>query len=223
LLGEELTHEILSDWRKAPINEKLRTALGFVVKLTKTPEHIGPRDVASLQEQGITERAIIDAAYICMGFNVINRIADAMNFNLPPAGVFDRGAWFMRRFGYRLMSGSWTSNNRGRVPSNEIDPYDAMMRRLQDAVFSGPGTLDATVRQAIGAGTQVSGVLGQYVSKVAQRDYRGIGNCIADLRLEGYSDDQIFEATVSAALGAGVKRLQLVLQALRGSVSSQAA
>jgi hypothetical protein len=201
----------------------LRAALGFVVKLTETPEHIGSHDVASLREQGITERAIIDATYICMGFNVINRIADAMDFKLPPAGIFDRGAWFMRRFGYRLMSGSWTRNKGGHVRPNEIDPYDGMLRRLQEAVFSGPGTLDTRVRQAIGGGVQISGALGQYVSKVAQRDYKGIGNCIADLQLEGYSDDQIFEATVSAALGAGVKRLQLVLQALRGSVSSQAA
>lgn len=126
-------------------------------------------------------------------------------------------------FGYRLMSGSWTRNNGGRVHPNEIDPYDPMLRRLQHAVFSGPGTLDAAVRYAAGAGTHISGALGQYVSKVSQRDYKALDRCIADLRLEGYSEDQIFEATVSAALGAGVKRLQLVLQTLRGTVASQAA
>ena len=202
--------------------------LGFLVKLTESPEHIGPHDVASLRALGVTERAIIDATYICMGFNVINRIADAMDFELPPTGVFVRGAWFMRRFGYRLMSGSWTRNNGGHVRSNEdvsaaIDPYDGMLRRLQHAVLSGPGTLEAAVRQAAGRGAQMSGALGQYVSKVAQRDYKGIDNCIAELGLEGYSDDQIFEATVSAALGAGVRRLQLAFHALRGSVASRAA
>ena len=134
--------------------------LGFLVKLTESPEHIGPHDVASLRALGVTERAIIDATYICMGFNVINRIADATGFELPPVGVFARAAWYMRAFGYRMMSGSWTRNNGGGVRSNEIDPYDAMMRRLQDAVFSGPGTLDAAIRQAISGGAQISGALG---------------------------------------------------------------
>jgi len=139
----------------------------------------------------------------------------------------------MRRFGYRLMSGSWPSTNASHIHSNEdvsppsnqsvMDPYQGMLKRLQDTVFSGPGTLDSALRQAAGAGAQISGALGLYVRKVRQRDYKGIDNCIADLRLEGYSDDQIFEATVSAAVGAGVWRLQLTLKGLRESLSSQAA
>ena len=77
--------------------------LDFVVKLTDTPERLGAHNVAVLQELGITDRAIIDATYICMGFNVINRIADATGFELPPVGVFARAAWYMRAFGYRMM------------------------------------------------------------------------------------------------------------------------
>jgi hypothetical protein len=233
LLGDRLTSEILTDWRAAPISEKLRAALGFIVKLTDAPERVGTYDIVSLRRLGITERAIIDATYICMGFNIINRIADAVGFKLPPAGVFASGAWSMRRFGYRLMSGSWPGTNASRIHANEdvsppsnqsiMDPHQGMLKRLQDAVFSGPGTLDSALRQAVGAGTQISGALEPYVRKVRQRDYKGIDNCIADLRSAGYSDDQIFEATVSAAVGAGVWRLQLVVKALRESLGSQAA
>jgi len=233
LLGDGLTHEILTDWRTAPISEKLRAVLGFLVKLTDAPERIGPYDLASLRKLGVTERAIIDATYICMGFNIINRIADAMDFKLPPAGVFARGAWSMRKFGYRMMSGSWPGNNASCIHSNKdvstlssqsiMDPYEGMMRRLQDAVFLSPGTLDSAVRQAAGEGAPMPGALGQYMRKVEQRDYKAIHNCIEDLRSECYSDDQIFEATVSAALGAGVKRLQLALNALRESLASRAA
>lgn len=74
--------------------------------------------------------------------------------------------------------------------------------------------------QAASGGIQISGALGRYVRKVKQRDYRGIDNSIADLRSEGYSDDQIFEVTVSAAVGAGVWRLQLALKALRESLGT---
>ena len=208
----------MNDWRTAPISEKLRAALGFLVKLTDTPERIGAYDVALLREQGITDRAIVDATYICIGFNIINRIADAVGFKLPPAGVFTRGTWFMRRFGYQLMSGTWPGNNGYQSVSSSSDPYDNM-RRLQDAVFSGPGTLDATLRQAAGSGAQLPGALGRYVSKVAQRDYKGIDIYLAALRSEGYSEDQIFEATVSSAVGAGVWRLQVALQALHSESS----
>ena len=230
MLGDKLTRDILTDWRTAPISEKLRVVLGFLVKLTDAPERLGPYDLAPLRELGVTERAIIDATYICMGFNVINRIADAMDFKLPPEGVFASGAWSMRKFGYRLMSGTWPRNSApsgdGALPPSDltlIDPYEEMMKRLQDAAFSGPGTLDSSVRQAVGAGAQISGALGPYVRKIWQRDYKEIDICIADLRSEGYSDDQIFEATVSAAVGAGIWRLQLVVKALGESLSSQAA
>lgn len=187
------------------------------MKLTDTPERISAYDVALLREQGITDRAIVDATYICVGFNIINRIADAVGFELPPAGVFTRGTWFMRKFGYRLMSGTWPGRNRSDVRDSEDvsssnDPY-GMMRRLQTAVFSGPGTLDAAVRKAAGSGAQISGTLGQYVRKVEQRDYKGIDILLVGLRSEGYSEDQVFEATVSAAAGAGVWRLEVVLNA----------
>ena len=205
----------------APIGEKLRGMLGFLEKLTITPEQVGPHDVAALEEIGITYRAITDAVYICMGFNIINRIADAMGFEVPEPGVFVRGAWYMRRFGYSLMSGSWWPERKSLSATS--DPYDHMMRCLTEAVFRGPGTLESTVRQAYGSGVQMGGVLGHYVNKVAQRDYKEIDACIADLRSRGYSDDQVFEATVSAAVGAGVKRLQLALQPFRGSLASQAA
>ena len=224
MLGDKLTGEILTDWRTAPISEKLRAVLCFIVQLTNAPERIGPHDIAALRELGLSHRAIIDATYICVGFNIINRIADAMDFKVPQTKVFVKGAWFTRRFGYRLMSGSFAEKNGGLVRLTEngtsIDPYESMMRCLQDSVFSGPGTLDVSVRQAISLGDQIGGALEQYVSKVVQRDYAGLDKCVSDLRLEGYSDDQIFEATVCGALAAGVERLRLVLDAVRARVGA---
>jgi alkylhydroperoxidase/carboxymuconolactone decarboxylase family protein YurZ len=135
----------------------------------------------------------------------------------------------MRKFGYKMMSGSWLGSN-GSHPAfrakrdasaqssqSLVDPYNSMMTRLKNDVFFGPGTLDATLRQAAGSGDEIPGALGPYVRMVAKRDYQGIDKSMVDLRLEGYSDDQIFEATVSAALGAGNRRLKMALDALRHS------
>src|SRR5258705_1795539 len=124
----------------------------------------------------------------------------------------------MRRFGYKLMSGTWKgSKGRKRAfrantnPSSRsaqciADPYQSMMKRLEEAVLRGPGTLDVKIREAAGAGAEISGTLGEFIKKTAQADYGGIGGLITNLQREGYSDDQIFEATISAALGAGTRR-----------------
>jgi hypothetical protein len=218
----------LTDWRVASISEKLRVTLDFLAKLTDAPDHISSRDLVPMRRNGVTERAVVDAIYICVGFNIINRIADALDFKTPPAYVFGRGTKFMRIFGYRMMSGSWLGSN-GSHPalrtnddtaprSNQlVDPYDNMMTQLKHAVFFGPGTLDVALRKAVGSGAEMPSVLGLYVSKVAQRDYEGMDKNILDLRRDGLSDDQIFEATVSASLGAGVRRLEMALTALKYS------
>lgn len=56
------------------------------------------------------------------------------------------------------------------------------------------------------------------VSKVAQHAYRVTDDDIDALRSAGYSEDAIFELTVSAALGAGCGRLERGLSALRGEI-----
>ncbi len=58
-------------------------------------------------------------------------------------------------------------------------------------------------------------MLGSYATKVAECAYLISDDDIAELHHADYSDDQIFEATVSAALGAGILRLECVLNALR--------
>ena len=55
-----------------------------------------------------------------------------------------------------------------------------------------------------------------YLKKVAQHAYRVTDEDIAALKRLGYSEDALFEITVSAALGAGQARLEYGLAALKG-------
>ncbi len=126
-------------------------------------------------------------------------------------------------FGYRRLSGFWTDGVDKRVADSMLmvdqqptpDRYDRKMRRLLNAVLAGPGALAPSIRQDISEGREVSGVLGSYVKKVADHAYLITDDDIAGLQRAHYTDDQIFEATVSAALGAGVLRLECVLRALQ--------
>lgn len=190
-----------------------------------------PADLASLRDAGLTDRAILDATYICAGFNIIARIADALGFKIPSEELFARAAKLLVIFGYRRLSGFWTGDVDKRradlilisssvnIKQPTPDPYDRKLGRLRNSVLAGPGALTPSLRQAISEGREVSGVLGTYVKKVAEHAHLVTDDDIAELHRAHYTDDQIFEATVSAALGAGILRLECVLRALSSDQS----
>jgi len=60
-------------------------------------------------------------------------------------------------------------------------------------------------------------VLASYIKKVALHAYKTTDEGIEGLRKAGYSEDAIFEITLSVALGAGMTRLESGLEALKGN------
>ena len=103
-----------------------------------------------------------------------------------------------------------------RALSNEFDdPYVNKMELLRHAVISSSGSLAPKTRQAICEGVYDSTPLGAFAQKVAEHAFMVNDDDIRELHRAHYSDDQIFEAAVSAALGAGLYRLECVLNVLR--------
>lgn len=95
------------------------------------------------------------------------------------------------------------------------DPYVEQIARLKAATLAGPGTLDAKIRQAVATGQEVPEALARYVQKVAKHAYKVTDEDVQALLEAGYSQDQIFEATASTALGAGLARLEAALAVLQ--------
>lgn len=180
---------------------------------------------------GVSDRAILDATYVCVGFNIITRIADALGFKIPAEELFVRAAKLLKIFGYRRLSGFWISstNKQGvyfstnwiTYPSKTAvhDPYAKKMERLRHAVLRGPGSLPPHVRQAISEGAKLSGPLEVFAQKIAAGASTLTDDDIAELHRAHYTDDQIFEAIVSAAVGAGLFRLECVLNLLHSNQS----
>ena len=93
---------MLTDWRTAPLDPKLRATLGFLEKLTLTPAEVRAADLDPLRAAGLTDEAIEDAIHACVLFNVYDRLADSLSFHLPgPDGYAASGLNLMKR-GYLL-------------------------------------------------------------------------------------------------------------------------
>ena len=69
---------IRRDYRTAPIDERDRVMLDYVVQMTRDATRIGPEDHARLRAAGFDDRAILQITLIAAWFNYINKVADAL-------------------------------------------------------------------------------------------------------------------------------------------------
>ncbi len=109
--------------------------------------------------------------------------------------------------------------------------YEAQYQQLLHAVLDSPGDTDPLLRHTIqeqvaqlsGSSSREGNVipteLSGYITKVALHAYKTTDKDIERLREAGYSEDAIFEITLSIALGAGMARLERGLLALQGGAN----
>jgi len=76
--------------------------IGFLEKMTLTPEAVTPADMEPLRAAGLTDEQIEDAIHVCACFNLIDRIADAFDFAIPPESGFRASAKQLLERGYVL-------------------------------------------------------------------------------------------------------------------------
>jgi uncharacterized peroxidase-related enzyme len=97
---EQLVQRVLDDWKTAPVDERLRAALGFIEKLTLDPVAVTAADVAPLRAAGLTDEAIEDAIHASALFHIYTRMADTLNFDIPEPAGFAQGARMLLKRGY---------------------------------------------------------------------------------------------------------------------------
>jgi uncharacterized peroxidase-related enzyme len=66
------------DFRSAPISERDKAMLEYVVKLTRDATQCSPADHDKLRAVGFDDRGILQITLIASWFNYINRVADAL-------------------------------------------------------------------------------------------------------------------------------------------------
>jgi alkylhydroperoxidase family enzyme len=109
-----------------------------------------------------------------------------------------------------------------------MERYDELAENQRRAMLSRQGLTDPALRQAVAAraaalsGGPVAGTgeipeqLREYVDAIALHAYRITDEDVAALLRAGCSEDEVFEVAVSAAVGAGLARLERGLAVLRG-------
>jgi hypothetical protein len=101
------------------------------------------------------------------------------------------------------------------------------VRRVAEAVLDGPGETPNTLRRSIetraarlgGGGREEAPIpsdLESYVHKVALHAYKVTDEDVEELKAREYSEDEIFEITIAAALGAGLARMEKGFGVLKG-------
>jgi alkylhydroperoxidase family enzyme len=101
------------------------------------------------------------------------------------------------------------------------------VQKAVEMLLNNPGESTPALRQAVeayaaslsGASRKPSEIpddLIDYVTKVSQHAYKTTDEDIERLKQAGYSEDSIFEITLSAAMGAGLARMERALDLLKG-------
>lgn len=93
---------MLDDYKTAPIDDKLKVMLAFLEKLTLHPDDVTPADVEPLRAAGLSDEAIADAIHVCAMFNIYDRLADAMDWEVstdPQDWI--KSSKYLLKYGYQ--------------------------------------------------------------------------------------------------------------------------
>lgn len=98
-------------------------------------------------------------------------------------------------------------------------PLPAKLQKAIAAILNQPGETDhpllRTVLEHTRSGdAQVPDALREFVDKIASRPWTVSDEDFARLRTAGYTEGQLYELTLAAALGAGLQRFDAGLRAI---------
>lgn len=190
-----------------PASERppLRAVREFLEQLTPTPDRVDATVIADLPEP-----AVVDALHVNLVWNIVNRLANAFGFTLRE-GQLHSGTRALHRFGYRFP-------NFLLADGKTVDHGDAAAN-VRYSVLDAPATTDPSLRAAAAAGGPLAESWQSYVTAVRDASYTITDTDIARLTAAGHTEDQIFEITVAAAVGAALRSFDAGRNALGREVT----
>ena len=97
-----LGHAPDDSWKDGRYGVKVTATANLLDALTRDPDAVPHTELTAARSAGLGDEALIDALHVAYVFNLINRIADALDFGYRSERDRLRGARILRRNGYRL-------------------------------------------------------------------------------------------------------------------------
>ena len=91
------------------------------------------------------------------------------------------------------------------------DPHHRLLHDLVGASLSDSAVSSPALRQALISGDDFPSELKPYVEAIQRHAHRITDEMVARLRKRGYTEDEIFEVTVCAAMHEALRRLDIGL------------
>ncbi|MFG3062176.1 hypothetical protein ACGFYM_26855 [Streptomyces sp. NPDC048231] len=173
---------------------QLRAVRRFLELTSLTPDRINAAE-ATADLADVPEHALQDALRVNLVWNIVNRLANAFGFTLRE-GQLHSGTRALHRFGYRFPSFLLSDS-----PAAGHGDAVADLRR---SVLEAPAITDPALRAAAMAGEPLPEPWQSYATTVRAASYRITEADMDRLIDDGCSEDQIFEVTVAAAVGAAL-------------------
>jgi AhpD family alkylhydroperoxidase len=185
----------------ASARPELRAVRDFLEVITLTP---GRADAGPVAE--VPQSAVLEAVRVNLVWNIINRLANAFGFTLR-GNQLHSGTRALHRFGYRLpgfllADGEFTGQG------------DDAVADMRHTVLAGPGVTDPALRSAAATGGPLDESWQPYATAVRDASYTITDADIGRLTAAGHTEDEIFEITAAAAVGAALRSFDAGRQAL---------
>lgn len=216
---------VLQDWNTAPVSPRLRAALMLAETMTRRPAELTIAFVASLRQAGLDTEAIEEAANVVFHFNLVNRLADAFEFELPNPEQRRRVAKLLQGAG-KILGGKRESPSWTRSPDGQLRPVEVELGR--NRLLEASGATDPTLRcvvEAYCAATKgglrptvdLPANLVSYVRKLASAAYKIVDEDVETLHAAGLDDPAVYELTFAGAFGTAVAPLERLFALLHGA------
>ncbi|MFJ7219081.1 hypothetical protein [Amycolatopsis sp. NPDC098790] len=138
--------------------------------------------------RALPAHAVSEALDVNLVWNIVNRLANAFGFELLD-GQLKAGTQALHRAGYRFPGFLLAGGPDG----------------LRASVFGQPAHTSPELRRAAGTGEGLPPPWGDYAALVRDASHRVSDDDVRALLAAGCSEDEVFEVTVAAAVGAALR------------------
>lgn len=167
---------------------EVRAVAAFLAALHTDPDTaVPPADVP--------DQALRDALDVQLVWDIVNRLANAFGFALR-GDQLHSGTRALHRFGYRFPGFLLADGRR--------TPQAGAVAELRHSVFAAPAVTPSELRTAAATGEGLDEPWRAYTALVRDASYKITDDDARRLTAAGHSEDEIFEMTAAAAVGAAL-------------------